>query len=245
MHVRLLISLLFLSLSAIFLFFFFNDTATTEIYTLSLHDALPIYRAAISEYLAFGYLSGTETLFAAVHKLPPGHTLELEEGGEVRIEPYWDLPLPADSSTRHPKSYYIRSYRGQLEEVVASHLMSDVPLGVFLSGGIDSSAVAALMTKIRRGPIETFSVGYEEACDSELPYANGVAVHLGSTHHEVRVRRQEFFEALPKLVWHEDEPIAWPSSVALYFVARLGRRHVTLGFAGGGSEETLARYFRS
>ncbi len=201
-------------------------------------------RAAISEYLAFGYLSGTETLFAGAHKLPPGHTLELEEGGEIRIEPYWDLPLPADSATRQPKSYYVRSYRGQLEESVASHLMSDVPLGVFLSGGIDSSAVAALMTKVRRGPIETFSVGYEEACDSELPYAKGVAAHLGSTHHEVRVSRQEFFEALPKLVWHEDEPIAWPSSVALYFVARLARRYVTVVLTGEGSDETLAGYSR-
>ena len=91
--------------------------------------------------------------------------------------------------------------------------MSDVPLGVFLSGGLDSSAVAALTTKIRREPIETFSVGYGEEEFSELPFARAVAQHIGSRHHEVRLSREEFFQALPRLIWHEDEPIVWPSSV--------------------------------
>src|SRR5205823_13598894 len=85
--------------------------------------------------------------------------------------------------------------------------MSDVPLGVFLSGGLDSSAVAALTSKIRGEQIETFSVGYDEEAYSELPYAREVARHIGSRHHEVRLSRQEFFDSLPKLIWHEDEPI--------------------------------------
>src|SRR5437016_7495449 len=122
--------------------------------------------------------------------------------------------------------------------------MSDVPLGVFLSGGLDSSAVAALTSKIRGEQIETFSVGYDEEAYSELPYAREVARHIGSLHHEVRLSRREFFDSLPKLIWHEDEPIVWPSSVSLYFVARLARERVTVVLTGEGSDETLAGYTR-
>jgi asparagine synthase (glutamine-hydrolysing) len=122
--------------------------------------------------------------------------------------------------------------------------MSDVPLGVFLSGGLDSSAVAALMTKIRREPIETFSVGYSEQTYSELPYARTVAQHLNSAHHEVLVSRQDFFGALPKLIWHEDEPIVWPSSVSLFFVAELASERVKVVLTGEGADETLAGYSR-
>ena len=199
--------------------------------------------SALPEYLAFGYLSGEETLFSGILKLPPGHTLELFESGEVKIEPYWDVPQPRIT---HPQSrkHYVDTYRGLLEEAVSSHLMSDVPLGVFLSGGLDSSAVAALMTKIRREPIETFSVGYGEQSYSELPYAKVMAEHLNSVHHEVRVSWQQFFDSLPKLIWHEDEPITWPSSVSLYFVAKLARERVTVVLTGEGSDETLAGYTR-
>jgi asparagine synthase (glutamine-hydrolysing) len=109
---------------------------------------------------------------------------------------------------------------------------------------VDSSAVAALMTKLRRAPVETFSVGYAEDQYSELPYARVVAEHLHSIHHEVLVSREQFFEALPKLIWHEDEPIAWPSSVPLYFVAQLARERVKVVLTGEGSDETLGGYAR-
>ena len=122
--------------------------------------------------------------------------------------------------------------------------MSDVPLGMFLSGGLDSSAIAALMTKFRKEPIETFAVGYDEEAYSELRYARTVAEHIGSIHHEVRVSREDFFGALPKLIWHEDEPLAWPSSVSLYFVARLASERVKVVLTGEGSDETLAGYAR-
>jgi asparagine synthase (glutamine-hydrolysing) len=200
-------------------------------------------RRTLAEYLAFGYISGTETMFAGIHKLMPGHTLELDEHGQLKIEPYWDLPAAADTSA-HPRSYYVQGYRDLLEQCVGSHLMSDVPLGVFLSGGLDSSAVAALITKIHREPIETFSVGYGEEAFSELPYARRVAEHIGSNHHEVTLSREGFFSSLPKLIWHEDEPIVWPSSVSLYFVAQLARQRVTVVLTGEGSDETLAGYTR-
>jgi asparagine synthase (glutamine-hydrolysing) len=200
-------------------------------------------RAVLPEYLAFGYLSGEETFYSGIRKLMPGHWLELSEDGELKIEQYWDLPLPSDE-TAHDESYYTGRYRDLLEGAVNSHLMSDVPLGVFLSGGVDSSVVAALMTKIRREPIETFSVGYAEQTYSELPYARMVSRHLQSIHQEVSVSEKDFFAALPKLIWHEDEPIVWPSSVALYFVARLARERVTVVLTGEGSDETLAGYTR-
>jgi asparagine synthase (glutamine-hydrolysing) len=200
-------------------------------------------RSALPEYLAFGYLSGDETFYDGVRKLMPGHRLEVSTQGDLRVEQYWDLcPTPADKS--HDERHYIDTYRGLLEGAVSSHLMSDVPLGVFLSGGLDSSAVAALMTKIRREPIETFSVGYTEQTYSELPYARAVAQHLKSIHHEVLVSRQDFFGALSKLIWHEDEPIVWPSSVALFFVAQLARERVKVVLTGEGSDETLAGYSR-
>jgi len=200
-------------------------------------------RAVLPEYLAFGYLSGVDTFFSGINKLLPGHTLELDEAGQLEISEYWDLPHVVAGETR-PRSYYVDTYRDLLEQAVASHLMSDVPLGVFLSGGVDSSAVAALMTKLRGEPIETFSVGYQEAPYSELPYAQLMAEHLGSIHHEVRVGRQEFFNALPRLIWHEDEPIVWTSSVPLYFLARRARERVTVVLTGEGSDETLAGYTR-
>ena len=200
-------------------------------------------RGTLAEYLTFGYITGQETMFAGIHKLMPGHTLELSERGEPRIERYWDLTAQVDDEPR-PHQYYVRTYRDLLENAVESHLMSDVPLGVFLSGGLDSSAVAALTTKIRGDQIQTFAVGYGEEEFSELPYARQVAEHIRSDHHEVRLSREEFFASLPRLIWHEDEPIVWPSSVSLYFVARLARERVTVVLTGEGSDETLAGYTR-
>lgn len=200
-------------------------------------------RGTLAEYLAFGYITGPETMFSGIRKLMPGHTFELSERGEPRIERYWDLDVPVDEEAK-PREHYVKTYRELLEGAVSSHLMSDVPLGVFLSGGLDSSAVAALTTKIRGDRIQTFSVGYGEEEFSELGFAHEVATHIGSDHHEVRMSREEFFESLPRLIWHEDEPIVWPSSVSLYFVARLARERVTVVLTGEGSDETLAGYTR-
>ncbi len=200
-------------------------------------------RGTLSEYLAFGYITGAETMFAGIRKLMPGHTLELTEQGESRIERYWDLTTEVDREP-HPRDYYVKTYRELLEDAVCSHLMSDVPLGVFLSGGLDSSAVAALTKKACGDRIQTFSVGYGEEAFSELGFAREVAQHIGSEHHEVSLSREEFFANLPRLIWHEDEPIVWPSSVSLYFVARLAREKVTVVLTGEGSDETLAGYTR-
>jgi asparagine synthase (glutamine-hydrolysing) len=229
--------------------YYYYDGATllfgSEIKTILSHPGVKaeFREGALREYLAFGYITGQETMFRGIRKLLPGHSLELNRSGELQVRQYWDLEF-RDDAQRRPRSYYVKSYRDLLEECVSSHLMSDVPLGMFLSGGLDSSTVAAIATKLRGEPIETFAVGYGEEQFSELPYAREVAAHIGSKHREVRMSRDDFFQALPLLTWHEDEPIVWPSSVSLYFVARLARERVTVVLTGEGSDETLAGYAR-
>ncbi len=122
--------------------------------------------------------------------------------------------------------------------------MSDVPLGMFLSGGVDSSMIAALMKRMVSGPVKTFAVGYRESAYSELGYAKQVAQAIGTEHHEVTVGMDEFFRELPRLIWHEDEPITWPSSVSLYFVAKLAAQRVKVVLTGEGSDELFAGYGR-
>jgi asparagine synthase (glutamine-hydrolysing) len=217
----------------------------SEIKALLAHPQLrpEFNRKTLREYLAFGYISGEETMYAGIRKLMPGHTLTLDPSGEITISPYWDLEVNSEGSDRMRESY-VEEYRTRLEACVQSHLMSDVPLGVFLSGGLDSSAIAALTAKIRNDRIQTFAVGYGEEEFSELPFAREVAQHIGSEHHEVRLSRDDFFQSLPLCIWHEDEPIVWPSSVPLYFVSRLARDRVKVVLTGEGSDETLAGYTR-
>jgi len=217
----------------------------SEIKTILAHPNVQteFRRSTLAEYLAFGYVTGSQTMFNGICKLMPGHTLELSESTEPRVERYWDLVTEVDDP-RRSHAHYVNVYREMLEGAVASHLMSDVPLGVFLSGGLDSSAVAALTSKLRGDQIQTFAVGYGEEEFSELPYARQVAAHIRSDHHEVRITRAQFFEQLPQLIWQEDEPVVWPSSVALYNVAKLARERVTVVLTGEGSDETLAGYTR-
>jgi asparagine synthase (glutamine-hydrolysing) len=176
----------------------------------------------------------------------PGHYLTLDVAGDIpqlQIRQYWDIPAGMESEARDDESW-IRECRERLEETVRMRLMADVPLGMFLSGGLDSSAIAALIRRQSDGDVKTFSVGYEEAPYSELGYAREVARRIGTDHHEVVVGMEEFFNALPRLVWHEDEPIVWPSSVSLYFVSKLASQHVKVVLTGEGSDELFAGYGR-
>lgn len=217
----------------------------SEIKALLAHpDLTPeLNYSSLPEYLSFGYLSQSQTLFDGIVKLPPGHVLQATEDGMITTNCYWELRHTPELEWK-PERYYVDTYRNLLEEAVRIHLISDVPVGMFLSGGLDSSAVAAIMTKLRGGPIATFSVGYDEKEQSELPYAELAAKHVGAVHHEVRVSKDAFFSALPNVIWHEDEPPAWPSSVSLYFVAQLAQQYVKVVLTGEGSDETLAGYTR-
>jgi asparagine synthase (glutamine-hydrolysing) len=221
----------------------------SEIKALLEHPEISarLNEAALAEYLTFGYSSGEQTLFAGIRKLMPGHHLglELREGAEARLvtQRYWEVPAPPPGERRDDRSW-IEECRRRLEETVRMRLMSDVPLGMFLSGGVDSSAIAALMKRMVSMPVKTFSVGYRETEYSELSYARQVAGALGTEHHEISVGMDDFWGALPRLIWHEDEPIAWPSSVSLYFVSRLAARHVKVVLTGEGSDELFGGYAR-
>jgi asparagine synthase (glutamine-hydrolysing) len=194
--------------------------------------------ACFPELLGTRYISGEDTLFRHVRKLLPGHLLVFENG-QVRIRQYWDVPVngPAEQTTN-----VVERFRELLEESIRLRLMSDVPLGVFLSGGVDSSAIAALMARMVDRPIETFSVAFKDRACNELAYARTVAGAIGARSHEIVIDDRDFFGALPRLLWHEDEPVAHPSSVPLYFVSALAGRTVKVVLTGEGSDELLAGY---
>jgi len=198
---------------------------------------------ALPDYLANHAPSGEETLFSGIKRLLPGHTL-LWRDGAIQIKRYWDVSFRRDESGARSDSDYIVEWSELFRESVRLRLMSDVPLGMFLSGGIDSSAIAAVMSGMVADPIKTFSVAFAEREANELQYARLVAKTFKTDHREVVVSPKEFFAALPKLVWHEDEPLAHPSSVALYFVSRLASQHVKVVLTGEGSDELLAGYGR-
>jgi len=217
----------------------------SEIKALFEHPAISpeLHDESLPEVLAFGYISGDRTLFRGVRKLMPGHHLTLdltEPRPEPRIERYWDVPVAEESAGED----WIADTRWRLEESVRMRLMSDVPLGMFLSGGVDSSAIAALIKRSTDGPVKTFAVGYRETQFSELSYASQVARAIGTEHHETIIGQDQFFGALPRLIWHEDEPIAWPSSVSLYFVSKLASEQVKVVLTGEGSDELFGGYER-
>ena len=203
-------------------------------------------RRALPEFFAFGYISSDETLFEGVRKLPPGHHLQIdltEQDSQPQVTQYWDLDI-SPSKCELSEAEYVEQFRDQFTETVHSHLMSDVPVGVFLSGGLDSSSIAAVMADLRKESIQTFSVGYAEDEYSELPYARQVAKHIRAEYNEVILGPEEFFASLPQLIWHEDEPIVWPSSVALYYVSRLAREKVKVVLTGEGADEIFAGYLK-
>ena len=204
-------------------------------------------REALPDFLANHAPSGEATLFAGIMRLAPGHTLTWQDG-RISLRQYWDVPIgdppEAPSPGSRAEQAIIAEYRERFTEAVRLRLMSDVPLGMFLSGGIDSAAITATMATLVKEPIRTFSVAFAEREANELEYARLVAAAYRTEHREIVVTPAEFFAELPRLVWHEDEPIAHPSSIALYFVSRLASAHVKVVLTGEGSDETLAGYNR-
>lgn len=199
--------------------------------------------AALPDYLANHATSGEETLYRGVKRLLPGRTL-LWRDGKLEIKKYWDVSFSKVADEGRTDKDYIAEWYELFRTSVRLRLMADVPLGMFLSGGIDSSAIAAVMSSMVDEPIKTFSVAFTEREANELAYARIVAEAYKTNHHEVVVSPEEFFNALPHLVWHEDEPLAHPSSVALYFVSLLASQHVKVVLTGEGSDELLAGYGR-
>jgi asparagine synthase (glutamine-hydrolysing) len=221
----------------------------SEIKALLEHPAIsPVLdEDMLPEMLAFGYTSSHRTLFRNIRKLMPAHRMFLDVGSaqpELKCARYWEIPLGDGRQQDFDEREWIPEARRRLEESVEMHLMSDVPLGVLLSGGLDSSAIAALAQRAVSRPVETFAVGYSEARFSELSHARQTASALGAKHRETVIGIDDFFGALGKLIWHEDEPLAWPSSVPLYFVSKLAAQHVKVVLTGEGSDELFAGYER-
>jgi asparagine synthase (glutamine-hydrolysing) len=195
---------------------------------------------ALADYVANRSTSGEETLFRGVKRLLPGHTLSWDDG-RVEINRYWDLSF-AKASEVLSDDEYVEQFRESFRESVRLRLMADVPLGIFLSGGIDSAAIVAMVGQMVGERIKTFSVAFAERDANELRYARAVAQAFATQHYEIIVTAGQFFDALPALVYQEDEPIAHPSSVPLYFVSKLAAAHVKVVLTGEGSDELLAGY---
>ena len=221
----------------------------SEIKSLLAHPAIACApnETQFGEHLAFGYTSGEETLFMGIRKLLPGHRLSLSDVGtgapRLSIEQYWDVPDESPDESMD-ENEWVHAVRMGLEETVRLRLMADVPLGAFLSGGVDSSAITAVMQRMVPGRVRTFSVGYREQQFSELAWARKVAQNLDTEHREIVIGRDDFFSALPLLIYQEDEPITWPSSVPLYFVSRLASTDVKVVLTGEGSDEIFGGYER-
>lgn len=199
------------------------------------------YNALPDQFANHG-TSRDETLYKGVKRLLPGHTL-LWKDGEIHLEKFWDVSFEPKHDARSDAEF-IEEWRDLFKHSVKLRLMADVPLGMFLSGGIDSSAIAAMMSTMVDEPIKTFSVGFAEREANEFEFARMVAKAYKTDHHEITITPEEFFAELPKLIWHEDEPLGFIACVPLYFVSRLAAEHVKVVLTGEGSDEILAGYAR-
>lgn len=217
----------------------------SEIKTLFQSDLVTprLNEKRVAEYLLFRQVAGSENLFADVHVVPPGHTMEVVGGIARPPREYWSI--------RTPPAPFKGSYEEAVDELdrvlnrsVARQLMSDVPLGTFCSGGIDSSLTTAIAARHAGRAINTFSVGFHEAAYDESAYARMAAEACGTNHHELRIDERDFANLLPKLVWHHDLPLNYANSVHIYAISELARKHVTVVLTGEGADELFGGYPR-
>ena len=212
----------------------------SEIKCLHRSGLLPkeLDAAALESYCARGFVPGDRTLFRDVRKLPAGFVL-IATGSGLELHRYWDLPMPAaDAASFEEAAGRVRSL---LEEAVRVRLMSEVPLGAFLSGGVDSSAVVGIMASVLGSPVQTFAIGFDHPDFDELQQARAVATHYGTTHHELVIRACGP-DLLRQVNWHHDEPAADPAAVPTFCLARFARQHVTVALTGEGGDELFAGY---
>lgn len=195
---------------------------------------------ALTQYFTFGYIPAPLTIFHEVYKLPPGHLLSWTDSSALSVKPYWDLPNEPPKRNR-PVTQMRRELREVLRDAVRSHLVSDVPLGAFLSGGIDSSTVVALMSTLVSEPVKTFSIGFAEQEYNELDKARLIAQSFQTDHHELIVE-PESIDILPKLVAHFDEPFADPSALPTYYLSKMAREFVKVALSGDGGDELFLGY---
>jgi len=193
---------------------------------------------ALSDYFTLRFVNGPRTMFKGIQKLQPGHYL-IFEGNKIYIRKYWNLGFETEV---HSQKYYIKNFLQLMEESVRMRLMSDVPLGAYISGGIDSGTVTYFMSKLMKEPVKTFSVGFglEEHKD-ELEHAAKIAEHFKTEHKELIVKPNAA-KILPQVVWHFDEPVADPAAIPTYMLSELAKKKVTVVLTGEGGDELFAGY---
>ena len=211
---------------------------------------------AVADYLTYNYIPFPETIFKGIYKLPPAHFMTVKivpgiqssQGGvkqaeclDVSVQQYWDIKYEPDYSLS--ENDWADALSENLKEAVRLRLISDVPLGAFLSGGIDSSTVVALMSMVQAAPVKTFSIGFKEEDFSEVKYARDVSKRFGTEHHEMIVE-PDAMGILPDLAWEFDEPFADSSAIPTYYVSKMARQHVAVILSGDGGDETFAGYRR-
>jgi asparagine synthase (glutamine-hydrolysing) len=223
----------------------------SEIKSILAHPAVPCVsrfaeddQGALAAYLSYGYVPAPATAFAGIKALEPALALQVDRFGAVEETRYWEAPRLAAPDPAAKAAPYVGALREQLEEAVKLRLVSDVPLGAFLSGGLDSSLIVALMRRYSNAAVKTFSIGFEgDDSFDETPFAERVACHLDAEHSAFRVK-PEAMRLLSELVWHHDQPFADSSAIPTYLVSKLTREQVTVALTGDGGDELFAGYER-
>ncbi|HEY8370641.1 MAG TPA: asparagine synthase (glutamine-hydrolyzing), partial [Thermodesulfobacteriota bacterium] len=195
--------------------------------------------AALFHYVGYEFVPAPATMFAGVKKLPPGHVLRFRDG-TATVTRYWDLAFTREPM---PRAWYEARLLELLEDAVRLRLVADVPVGVFLSGGLDSSTVVAMMSRLGVRPLDTFSLGYDDPSFSELPHARVVSKAFGTRHHELMIEPISP-ELIETAAWHLDEPMTDLSTIPFYLIAKKAREHVTVCLSGEGGDEVLVGYDR-
>ncbi len=223
----------------------------SELKALRAHPnfTAPIDRAALDLFLRRGYVPGPHSIYQGIRKLPPGTLLTVDaNGSSAAPRPYWTIPparrAAAEALLANDAVACINRFEDLLREAIARQMLADVPLGAFLSGGIDSSLVVAILQSLSEQPIRTFTIGFDEHGYDEASYARAVATHLGTRHTEVYVSPREAMAVIPRLPAVYDEPFADASQIPTFLVSELARRHVTVCLSGDGGDELFAGYTR-
>jgi asparagine synthase (glutamine-hydrolysing) len=219
----------------------------SEIKAILEHPECPrsVDPIALARYLGVQYVPGPRTMFKDISSLEPGHFLVLEEGGEPVVSTYWSLPTADPARFFTDRAACAAEIRTLVEDAVRMRLVSDVPLGALLSGGLDSAIVVGLMAKMATGPVRTIAVGFEGGGTlDERSLAQESARHFGTEHTEIVFGREEALAILPHLIWHNEVPVAEPLLVPSFFLFKEARRHVTVVLSGEGADELFGGYMR-